>query len=263
MYDLRPHRQVHRCAATCPPCACLTRFVPAMLCAVPGGPNRPHRGAIPPVPPGPLYCPNCTQPTIPGLTVAAFQQVRPRPLTAAVCRRWHAARRYAHAARAQALGAFFELLPQATSAGNRPHGTLPPPAPRRAVRIPPACGAGQPVPAELSNLDQLKVVYDTLPDYFADDPQPSCEPAPSRPCAAPNPSSVYRPRPLAARRRARCAVSADRARARRRPPCAPFLGLRRLDRDQRRDRRRDPTERTTRRSANGGRQLSMRGGFQP
>ncbi len=43
---------------------------------VPGGPNRPNRGAIPPVPPGPLHAPNLTPPTIEGCTVANFQQVR-------------------------------------------------------------------------------------------------------------------------------------------------------------------------------------------
>ena len=40
---------------------------------VPGGPNRPNRGAIPPVPPGPLHAPNLTPPTIEGLTVSNFQ----------------------------------------------------------------------------------------------------------------------------------------------------------------------------------------------
>jgi hypothetical protein len=42
---------------------------------VPGGPNRPNRGAIPPVPPGPLHAPNLTPPTIEGCTVANFQEV--------------------------------------------------------------------------------------------------------------------------------------------------------------------------------------------
>ena len=55
-------------------------------CAVPGGPNRPNKGAIPPVPPGPLHAPNLTPPTIEGLTVREFQQ---------------------------ALQTFFQLLPQA------------------------------------------------------------------------------------------------------------------------------------------------------
>lgn len=86
---------------------------------VPGGPNRPNRGAIPPVPPGPMHNPNLTPPTIEGLTVGSFQQ---------------------------ALQSFFELLPQAV---------------------------GQPLPAELSNLDQLKVLLDTLPDYHSTDVQPS------------------------------------------------------------------------------------------
>lgn len=52
---------------------------------VPGGPNRPNRGAIPPVPPGPIHAPNMTPPTIEGLSVATFQA---------------------------ALQGFFELLPQ-------------------------------------------------------------------------------------------------------------------------------------------------------
>ena len=43
--------------------------------AVPGGPNRPNRGAIPPVPPGPVHNPNLTPPTIEGITVAEFQRV--------------------------------------------------------------------------------------------------------------------------------------------------------------------------------------------
>ena len=68
---------------------------------VPGGPNRPNRGAIPPVPPGPMHNPNRTPPTIEGLTV--FQQ---------------------------ALQSFFDVLPQAEA-------------------------AGQSLPPELSNLDQL------------------------------------------------------------------------------------------------------------
>ena len=69
---------------------------------------------------GPLHAPNLTQPTIDGLTIAGFQQ---------------------------ALQAFFELVPQARSAGHT-------------------------LPVELANLDQLKVLYETLPDYHPDDPQP-------------------------------------------------------------------------------------------
>mmetsp|Transcript_3233 Transcript_3233/g.6769 ORF Transcript_3233/g.6769 Transcript_3233/m.6769 type:complete len:185 (-) Transcript_3233:47-601(-) len=90
---------------------------------VPGGPNRPNRGAIPPVPPGPIGCPNTmrTPPTIDGLRVADFQH---------------------------ALQSFFEVLPQAHA-------------------------AGQTLPSELSNLDQLKVVLETLPDYHPEDEQPS------------------------------------------------------------------------------------------
>jgi len=88
---------------------------------VPGGPNKPNRGAIPPVPPGPLGHPNRTPPTIDGLSVSSLQQ---------------------------ALQTFFEALPAAQA-------------------------AGQSLPIELSNLDQLKVLLDTLPDYHADDDQPS------------------------------------------------------------------------------------------
>ena len=57
-----------------------------MLChrmkmrTVPGGPNRPNRGAIPPVPPGPLQAPNTTPPTIEGVKVADFQKVGLRHL---------------------------------------------------------------------------------------------------------------------------------------------------------------------------------------
>uniref|UniRef100_A0A7S0J439 Uncharacterized protein n=1 Tax=Calcidiscus leptoporus TaxID=127549 RepID=A0A7S0J439_9EUKA len=48
----------------------------------------------------------------------------------------------------QALQSFFELLPQAYA-------------------------AGQSLPPELSNLDQLQVVLETLPDYHPEDEQPS------------------------------------------------------------------------------------------
>ena len=88
---------------------------------VPGGPNRPSRGAIPPVPPGPLHSANFTPPTIEGLMVQDFQQ---------------------------ALRTFFEHLPGAQQ-------------------------AGVVLPEELSNLDQLKVLLDALPDYHAEDEQPS------------------------------------------------------------------------------------------
>mmetsp|Transcript_29632 Transcript_29632/g.88314 ORF Transcript_29632/g.88314 Transcript_29632/m.88314 type:complete len:180 (-) Transcript_29632:50-589(-) len=88
---------------------------------VPGGPNRPNRGAIPPVPPGPMHNPNRTPPTIEGLTVGSFQK---------------------------ALQSFFDVLPQAEA-------------------------AGQSLPPELSNLDQLRVLLDTLPDYHLEDEQPS------------------------------------------------------------------------------------------
>ena len=86
---------------------------------MPGGPNRPNRGAIPPVPPGPMHNPNRTPPTIEGLTVGNFQQ---------------------------ALQSFFDLLPQAAAQG---------------------------LPPELCNLDRLKVLLDTLPDYHSTDEQPS------------------------------------------------------------------------------------------
>ena len=89
--------------------------------AVPGGPNRPNRGAIPPVPPGPLHAPNHTPPTIEGLTVRDFQQ---------------------------ALRTFFDHLPEAQASGVA-------------------------LPEELSNLDQLKVLLEVLPDYPCDDAQPS------------------------------------------------------------------------------------------
>ena len=54
-----------------------------LCCAVPGGPNRPNRGAIPPVPPGPVHSPNLTPPTIEGITVAEFQRVSCRTRAAA------------------------------------------------------------------------------------------------------------------------------------------------------------------------------------
>eukprot|EP00327_Prymnesium_parvum_P006443 CAMPEP_0182813992 /NCGR_PEP_ID=MMETSP0006_2-20121128/9623_1 /TAXON_ID=97485 /ORGANISM="Prymnesium parvum, Strain Texoma1" /LENGTH=158 /DNA_ID=CAMNT_0024940101 /DNA_START=230 /DNA_END=703 /DNA_ORIENTATION=- len=89
---------------------------------VPGGPNRPNRGAIPPVPPGPLHAPNLTPPTIEGLTVVEFQQV---------------------------LRTFLvEVLPNTAALGIT-------------------------IPAELANLDQLKVLLEALPDYHPDDEQPS------------------------------------------------------------------------------------------
>ena len=91
---------------------------------VPGGPNRPNRGAIPPVPPGPLHAPNTTPPTIEGLMVQHFQQ---------------------------GLQMFFQLLAQAEASGQ---------------------GTPQ-LPPEPANLDQLKVLLDALPDYHADDEQPS------------------------------------------------------------------------------------------
>ena len=88
---------------------------------VPGGPNRPRVGAIPPVPPGPLHAPNTTPPTIEGLSVDAFRH---------------------------ALRLFFDRLPAAVT-------------------------AGQMLPPELANTDQLTVLLDVLPDYPPYDPQPS------------------------------------------------------------------------------------------
>ena len=91
---------------------------------MPGGPNRPNRGAIPPVPPGPLHAPNLTPPTIEGLTVQDFLE---------------------------ALRTFFEVLARAEAQ------CMPPPM----------------LALQLANLDQLKVLLDALPDYHADDEQPS------------------------------------------------------------------------------------------
>lgn len=88
---------------------------------VPGGPNRPNRGSIPPVPPGPLHAPNLTLPTIEGLQVSQFQHV---------------------------LCTFFDVLPEMQQTN---------------IALPP----------ELANLDQLKVLLDTLPDYHPEDEQPS------------------------------------------------------------------------------------------
>ena len=132
---------------------------------MPGGPNRPNRGAIPPVPPGPLHAPNLTPPTIEGLTVQVFQEVRaaPTPAHSPWSRTPPSAPGARHAGvppmrvrthvamRAQALRTFFELLSQAKATQ-----TAPP-------QLPP----------ELANLDQLRVLLDALPDYHADDEQPS------------------------------------------------------------------------------------------
>ena len=63
-----------------------TCMLRALCRAVPGGPNRPNRGAIPPVPPGPVHNPNLTPPTIEGITVAEFQRVRCRTLPHTRCR---------------------------------------------------------------------------------------------------------------------------------------------------------------------------------
>ena len=88
---------------------------------VPGGPNRPNRGAIPPVPPGPLHSPNLSPPTIGGVRVREFQQ---------------------------ALAIFLDGVPEEQQA---------------IAQLPP----------ELANLDQLKVLLETLSDYHAEDEQPS------------------------------------------------------------------------------------------
>ena len=235
MYDLRPHRQVHRCAASCPPCARLTRFVPAVRCTVPGGPNRPHRGAIPPVPPGPLYCPNCTQPTIPGLTVAAFQQVRPPP---------------AHRCHEPSLACCAPLRPRCLCAGVRgllragatgsecrqPHPRHTAAAratPRRAQSLLRAAQASR-SPRSCPTWTSSR--WSTTPSLTISQTtrSPHVSPLPPAPALPQAPRLPPDPRPLAAaRRRARRAVSADRARARRRPPRPPFLGLHRLGRDQR------------------------------
>jgi hypothetical protein len=85
---------------------------------VPGGPNKPTAGFVPPVPPGPLDAPNLTPPWMQGITVAEF-----------------------HAC----IEMFFSLLPQPQAA----------------------------LPEALSNLDQLKLVFETLPDYCPSDQCPS------------------------------------------------------------------------------------------
>ncbi|KAG8470403.1 hypothetical protein KFE25_008824 [Diacronema lutheri] len=87
---------------------------------VPGGPNRPTAGFMPPVPPGSLDQPNTTPPWMIGITVADFK----------LC-----------------LEVFFSLLPQLQHAGQ--------------------------LDDALSNLDQIKVVLDTLPDYCQTDQCPS------------------------------------------------------------------------------------------
>ena len=121
-HNAAPFYSLSRRRITTPPHILILRC--SCSCAVPGGPNRPNRGAIPPVPPGPLNMPNNTLPTIEGLKVQEFQQ---------------------------ALQTFFHMLVNAEQQGN---------------------GVPQ-LPAELANLDQLKVLLDALPDYHADDEQPS------------------------------------------------------------------------------------------
>ena len=105
-----------------------------MRLTVPGGPNRPNRGAIPPVPPGPLHAPNLTPPTIEGLTVQVFQEVRaaPTPAHSPWSRTPPSAPGARHAGvppmrvrthvamRAQALRTFFELLSQAKATQTAP-----------------------------------------------------------------------------------------------------------------------------------------------
>ncbi|KAJ1637070.1 hypothetical protein T492DRAFT_954804 [Pavlovales sp. CCMP2436] len=87
---------------------------------VPGGPNKPSAGFVPPVPPGSMEEPNRNPPWMVGISVAEFQRC---------------------------LEVFFSLLPQLLH-------------------------AGQLAPA-LSNFDQLKIVLDTLPDYYPTDQCPS------------------------------------------------------------------------------------------
>ncbi len=119
---------------------------------VPGGPNRPHRGAIPPVPPGPIDQPNLTPPTIVGVSVNDFRQ---------------------------ALSTFFELLPEAQASG----ATLPSelsnldqlkasahPAPPRRLARPPARPA---LSRRFSARRVRQVLHDALGDYHETDEQPS------------------------------------------------------------------------------------------
>lgn len=111
---------------------------------VPGGPNKPSAGFVPPVPPGTLDQPNMTPPWMVGITVAEFK----------LC-----------------LEVFFSLLPQLQH-------------------------AGQLVEA-LSNLDQIKVVLDTLPDYCQTDQCPSYVMGiPCRPVRAPSKAACARPAKL-------------------------------------------------------------------
>lgn len=128
---------------------------------VPGGPNRPTAGFVPPVPPGTLEQPNMTPPWMAGITVGEFK----------FC-----------------LEVFFLLLPQLEHSGH-------------------LAGA-------LSNLDLIKVVLDTLPDYCQTDQCPSYVLGiPCRPVRA----AVGQPARGRAARGAQCAadsrVSRPRARA--------------------------------------------------
>ncbi len=87
MHHLWPCGQVHWCALPprppphAPLLAAHAERVALVSCAVPGGPNKPDQGAIPPVPPGPAHNPNLTPPTIDGITVAEFRQVAHAPST--------------------------------------------------------------------------------------------------------------------------------------------------------------------------------------
>ena len=113
---------------------------------VPGGPNRPNRGAIPPVPPGPLHAPNLTPPTIDGLQVQDLYTVcMPIP--------WPA-----HLAVPNNLPLSAACIPAGTQC-------LLPMA--RANSSDVECSAH--TPAELQNIDQLKVLLDTLPDYHGEE----------------------------------------------------------------------------------------------
>ena len=173
MHHLWPCGQVHWCALPprppphAPLLAAHAERVALVSCAVPGGPNKPDQGAIPPVPPGPAHNPNLTPPTIDGITVAEFRQVAHAPSTPPARRtpdartspsgRWRrhptttsrphvtgagAPGSVSTRARArQVLTSFFELLPQAEQQG---------------VVLPP----------QLANVDQLRVLLDALPDYY-------------------------------------------------------------------------------------------------
>ena len=175
------------------------------MLAVPGGPNRPNRGAIPPVPPGPVHAPNLTPPTIEGLQVQEFQQVHAHapsssPLDLAIAADGCALLRTAScgllvsvccSASARWLSVLGELYhcDHLVGGGWRaPQGILPTSHTFSRLLTPSqglqtffqllaqaeSTSAAPPqLPPELSNVDQLRVLLDALPDYHADDEQPS------------------------------------------------------------------------------------------